>query len=46
MAQERFGNLKILSIERENCKMNNYDDVIEEFATVKSRKMYLHEIFS
>jgi len=41
MGHERLSNLALLSIERENFEMINFDHVIDQFATVKSRKMYL-----
>jgi len=41
MEQERLSNLALLSIERENFEKINFGDVIDQFATVKSRKMYL-----
>lgn len=41
MGQERLSDLALLSIERENFEKINFDDVIDQFATVKSRKIYL-----
>ncbi len=41
MEQERLSDLALLSIERENFEKNNFDDVIDQFVTVKSRKIYL-----
>jgi len=45
MGQERLSNLALLSIERENVENINFDDVIDQCATVKSRKMYLWDFF-
>jgi hypothetical protein len=41
MGQERLSDLALLSIEREQFEKINFDDVIDQFATVKSRKIYL-----
>jgi len=40
MWQERLSNLALISIERDNFEKINFVDVINQFATVKSRKMY------
>ncbi len=41
MGQKRLSDLVLLSIERENFEKINFDDVIDQFATVTSRKIYL-----
>lgn len=41
MSQERLTNLAILSIEYEVASKINFDDVIDEFAAIKSRKIQL-----
>ncbi|EZA54577.1 Zinc finger MYM-type protein, partial [Ooceraea biroi] len=42
MGQERLSSLSILSIEHNIVKDINYDDVIDEFAEMKARKVQLH----
>lgn len=39
MGQERLSNLAILSIEYEVAKEIEFDDIIDEFAAIKSRKI-------
>lgn len=41
MGQDRLSNLALLSIERETLDKINFDDVIDKFATAKSRKFNL-----
>ena len=41
MGQDRFSNLAFLSIERESLESINFDEVIDAFASVKARRMYL-----
>ncbi|XP_060845912.1 uncharacterized protein LOC132925540 [Rhopalosiphum padi] len=41
MTQERLSNLAILSIENKITQTINFDDVIENFASIKSRKISL-----
>ncbi|XP_050063090.1 zinc finger MYM-type protein 1-like [Aphis gossypii] len=41
MGQERLSNLSILSIENEVTREINFEDVIDEFAAIKSRKVKL-----
>jgi hypothetical protein len=41
MGQARLSNLALLSIERETLEKINFDNVIDQFATAKSRKMNL-----
>lgn len=41
MGQERLSNLSILSIENEVAGEINFEDVIDEFAAIKSRKVKL-----
>lgn len=41
MSQERLSNLAILSIENKMTQTINFDDVIENFASIKSRKISL-----
>jgi hypothetical protein len=41
MTQERLSNLAILSIENKITQTINFNDVIENFASIKSRKMSL-----
>lgn len=38
MGQDRLSNLAIISIEKELSKMLDYNDVITDFANLKSRK--------
>jgi len=40
MGQERLSNSALLIIEMENFEKMNFDDIIDQFATVKSGKMY------
>lgn len=39
MGQDRLSNLAIISIEKELSKMLDYNDVITDFANLKSRKL-------
>ena len=41
MGQARLSNLALLSIERETLEKINFDNVIDQFVTAKSRKMNL-----
>jgi len=41
IGQERLSNLSIISIEYNIVKNINYDDVIDEFAEMKARKVHL-----
>lgn len=41
MGQERLSNLAILSIENEIASKIDFDDIIDEFASIKSRKIHL-----
>ena len=41
MGQDRLSDLALLSVERETLEETDFDDVINQFATVKSRKMNL-----
>ena len=41
MGQARLSNLALLSIERETLEKINFDNVIDQFATAKLRKMNL-----
>jgi len=41
MEQERLSNLSILSIEYNIVKDINYNDIIDEFAEIKARKVQL-----
>ena len=41
MKQERLSDLALLSIERETLESINFDNVIDEFATIKSRRIHL-----
>ena len=46
MGQDRLSDLALLSIERETLENINFDNVIDEFATVKSRRINLLETLS
>jgi len=39
IGQDRLSNMAIISIESETANHLNYDDIIEEFASIKSRKV-------
>lgn len=39
MGQDMLSELSIISIEKEIANSISYDDIIEEFATAKARKM-------
>ncbi|CAM1332824.1 Uncharacterised protein r2_g4204 [Pycnogonum litorale] len=41
MGQDRLSDLALLSVERETLETTDFDDVIDQFATVKSRKINL-----
>ena len=41
MGQDRLSDLALLSVERETLEKTDFDDVIDKFATVKSRKINL-----
>jgi hypothetical protein len=41
MGQNRISDLALLSVERETLEKTNFDYVIDQFATVKSRKINL-----
>ena len=41
MGQDRLSDLAILSVERETLEKIDFDDVIDQFATVKSRRINL-----
>jgi hypothetical protein len=41
MGQERLSDLALLSIEKELVETINFDDVIDNFASAKSRKVVL-----
>ncbi len=41
MGQDRLSELALLSIEKETLENINFDNVIDEFATVKSRRINL-----
>ena len=41
MGQERLSDLALLSIEKELVETINFDDVINNFASAKSRKVVL-----
>jgi hypothetical protein len=41
MAQHRLSNLSILSIEYDIAKTINFDNIIDEFSSVKARKVTL-----
>ena len=41
MEQERLSDLALRSLERETLEETDFDDVIDQFATVKSRKINL-----
>ena len=41
MSQERLCNLALLSIDRDETKKTNFDEIIDEFASRKSRKVLL-----
>ena len=41
MGQDRLSDLALLSVERETLEKKDFDDVIDQFATVKSRKLNL-----
>lgn len=43
MTQEKLLNLAILSIENKMIQTINFDDVIENFASIKSRKISLRK---
>jgi len=45
MEQERLSNLFILSIEYNIVKDINYNDIIDEFAEIKARKVQLKLLF-
>lgn len=38
MSQERLSNLAILSIEQEKASKINFDEIIDNFASMKTRK--------
>jgi len=46
MGQERLSNSALLSIERETFEKIHFDDVIDQFATMKARKMFMLHFFS
>ena len=39
--EDRFNNLAILAIERDLCRKENFDDILDDFATRKARKVKL-----
>jgi hypothetical protein len=39
MGQDRLGNLALFSIERETLNTIKFDNVIDQFASVKARKI-------
>ena len=41
MGQDRLDNLALLSMERETFEKLNFDDIIDQFATVKARRINL-----
>ena len=41
MGQDRLSNLALLSVERETLNTINFDNVIDQFASVKARKINL-----
>ena len=41
MGQNRLTNLAILSIEREQTESLDFDEVIDQFASTKSRKAFV-----
>ena len=41
MGQDRLSDLALLSVERETLEKTDFDDVIDQFATVKSKKINL-----
>ena len=41
MGQDRFSDLALLNVERETLETRDFDNVIDKFATVKSRKINL-----
>ena len=41
MGQERLTSLSIVSIEYDVASSLNYDDIIDDFASSKARKIYL-----
>ena len=41
MGQDRLSDLALLRVERETWEKTDFDDVIDRFATVKSRKINL-----
>jgi hypothetical protein len=41
MSQERLSNLAVLSIEREVTDKINFDVIINDFASVKARRVHL-----
>ena len=41
MGQDRLSDLALLSVEKETLEKTDFDDVIDKFATVKSRKINL-----
>ena len=40
MGQERLSNFSILSIEFDVAKCVNYDNIIDDFASLKTRKIH------
>jgi len=42
MGKDRLSNMAMISIESETANHLNYDDIIEEFASIKSRKLQVH----
>ncbi len=44
MAQERLSDLAIVSIEDDVCKQVDFDNLIQQFAESKARKVYLEKL--
>ena len=45
MGQSRLSDLALLSVEREVLDKINFDNVIDQFATAKARKIDLQKLF-
>ena len=41
IGKDRLDNLALLSVERDTLEMLNFDDIIDQFATVKARRINL-----
>jgi len=45
MGKKRLSNMALFSFDRENFEKINFDDLFDQFATVKSTKVYLCDLF-